>query len=457
MTRIVATFGLFLIAAPSVASASGAKESPEQLDQRMREKLEAVADNDVSKILYLNPCRGGCVFEPGQNDARLNTSTIVAGTSLVSEFRHSDETWQAVVQCVSEIYAPYDVEVTDQDPGQVFHHEAVVAGDYQEIGYETPIGGVAPSQCFPANNVISFTFANGYPPSPQTICAVIAQESAHSYGLEHAFDCSDPMTYLSACGRQFFRDKVAECGEFEPRNCQCGGSAQNSHRWLKMVLGANPDPVPGPNLSIVQPAEGEAVADGFNIVAEAAHMRGIGHVDLYINGYYYETLEATSPGNPYWFKAPASLSDGILDIEIRAYNDIESETIAMVTVTKGAPCGSAADCQSGQACDAGRCVWNTSSELGDACAADEECVTGECLSDASGEAYCTQECFPTSTENTCPSGFSCINIGGNDGRCWPESTGGGCGCAAGATPKSGAGAALLGLLVVVAARRRRRR
>ncbi len=412
---------------------------------------------EVSRVLYLNRCASGCTISPGSDNARAQTSSIVGQTSLVSPFAWGDDTWNQVVQCVKEVYAPYDVEVTDVDPGDmVLHHEAIVAGDPQELGLPNSVGGIAPSQCVPRNNVISFTFANSYSSNAQAICSVIGQETAHSYGLEHAFNCADPMTYLRACGRQFFRDVNAECGEYEPRElCQCGGARQNSHRWLRAVLGANPTPVPGPDLTVASPADGAAVTDGFRVSATATHMRGVGHVDVYLNGTLYTSIPGNELGRetvPYTFDAPAELADGVIDVEVHAFSDIETETVETVTVTKGDPCASATDCTAGQACDNGRCYWPPpTGQLGDACASDAECVSGICATNGS-EGHCSQSCFPTPLEETCPDGFHCESVSPTTGTCWPASAngGGGGGCQSG----SGAPAGLI-LLAALALLRRR--
>jgi uncharacterized protein (TIGR03382 family) len=459
MRRVGILAAIAALTAPSAALAGGRDDRLGEV-RVPPEPGVAFHDDHVSKILFLNRCQGGCVLEPGRSDARENTSSIVDGTSYVSEFEHSEETWQAVVQCVKEVYAPYDVQITDVDPGTaVFHHEAIVAGDWDEIGYDRPVGGVAPSQCVPANNVISFTFANGYGPDPIRICAVVAQETAHSYGLEHAFDCSDPMTYLQSCGRQFFRDRDTPCGEFEERECLCGGSAQNSHRWLKTVLGENPVPVPGPDTEITAPIDGAAVEGSFGISVTASHMRGVGHVDLYINGTMYERREGhpvAQQSQPYDFVIPDDLPDGVMDIEIRAYNDIESETVEMVTVTRGEPCQSADQCNDGQQCEDGRCFFPPAVlEMGDECAADAECVSGLCPM-SGDESYCSDWCFPTTVGSSCPDGFDCLEVGPNQGVCWPASGGGGGGgiCSTGGT-NGPATVSLIGLALLVAVRRRR--
>jgi hypothetical protein len=408
-----------------------------------------IQSEHVSKILYLNRCADGCIITPGPNDARFNTSRIVAGTSQITPWRHGDTSWALLVDCVKEMYAPYDVEVTDVDPGpNIFHHEAIVAGRYQEIGREEPAGGVAPSQCNPANNVISFTFANGYGNDPINICHTVGQESAHSYGLEHAMDCSDPMTYLSPCGRQFFRNRTTPCGEFEALDqCQCGGTAQNSHNWLISVLGENPVALAGPNIDIQLPTESTTINNGFKVAATASHVRGIGIVELLLNGTSYGTQQSNGdPNAAYWFDTPADLPDGIIDVEIRATNDIGTEASAMITVQKGSPCTSAATCYPGQSCDQGRCISpQAMGELGDPCTADSQCVDNTCAV-IGDEGYCSELCFPTSTENTCEDGYECRATNGSSGLCWPVAESGGCGCSStrGTNPL---GASLLLLLI----------
>jgi hypothetical protein len=146
------------------------------------------------------------------------------------------------------VYLPYGVTVTDVDPGQVPHHEAVLAGR----GSELPINGalgVAPlgdGQCQPANNSLSFSFANAHTATAsltlaEAMCWTVSQEACRASALDHGFDCSDPLTYLDGCGQKFFRNKAIQCGTFASAECACGSSTQNSHMRLTAALsvGAN--------------------------------------------------------------------------------------------------------------------------------------------------------------------------------------------------------------------------
>jgi MYXO-CTERM domain-containing protein len=393
-----------------------------------------IQSDHVSKILYLNRCANGCTITPGDSDARTNTSSILFNTSQISPWANGDNSWEVLVDCVKELYAPYDVQVTDVDPGtNIFHHEAIVAGYPEEIGRDG-IGGIAPSQCMPANNVISFTFSGVYGNNPISICHTVGQETAHSYGLEHAMDCSDPMTYLPTCGRQFFRDATTPCGEYANLdNCMCGGTAQNSHRWLRTVLGESAEMIAGPVVTYQTPST-DTVQTGFKVAVTATHIRGIGVVELFLNGTSYGEQEAhprQSADSAYWFDTPADLADGVIDIDIRATNDIGTETIERRTVQKGAPCTSEASCNSGQSCEEGRCKYPPADGvLGDSCLTGATCASGICPMQGD-QGYCSQGCFPTTTENTCPDGFECLGLSASDGVCWPKADSGGCGCQSG--------------------------
>src|SRR5262249_44279320 len=153
----------------------------------------------------INRCLGGCVLTPGVNDARNNTSSIIQSTVTISEFHlpgdavDQDEAFNQIVDCVRDVYSPYDVEIVTDDPGtELFHHQAILAGTPEELGLDGTIGGIAPASCDPLNNVISFSFANRPDSDVETMCWTLAQESAHSFGLpNHVYDCHDPMTYLA--------------------------------------------------------------------------------------------------------------------------------------------------------------------------------------------------------------------------------------------------------------------
>ncbi len=461
-----------LLYVPLSAVAPARAESPAPAKDGLPLPVEYVPEapstafgDEISNIIFLNRCAGGCrVFPGARSDARANTSSIIDEESVVTQFEHGDDAWNAVVACVKETYAPYNVVVVDEDPGpNVIHHEAIVAGSPSDIG-KTGIGGVAPGSlgCDPQNNVITFTFANIYGANnPLRICATVAQETAHAFGLDHAFDCSDPMTYLGGCGQQFFRNKMMPCGRFTEEPCACSGLAQNSHVVLRTVFGDGTPPPP-PELTFQLPAEGAAVEDEFSVRALASDKRGVSRVELYINGWLYQTVNGHDYDNrtrPYVLFAPAGLPDGVMHVELRAMNDLESTTSQTVTVTKGAPCTSEATCLDGQLCDNGACTWpEPTTPLGGECVRNEDCVSLTCASDGSSD-LCTETCF-TGINDFCPDGFECIQAGAQ-GVCWPTGADGGGGpdgcCSAGGSSAPSGGQLLLFALVGLALFGRRRR
>ena len=423
----------------------------------------AVEAGPISNIIFVNRCAGGCTFTQGNNAASSVTNvTLVGGGALgtvytVSEFPHSDALWDEVVACVREVYAPYDVVVTDVDPGpQVLHHETVVAGAAEQIGLDPLVyGGVAVlwDDCRLLENTVSFTFTAAFPADARTLCAVVAQESGHSFGLEHSFNCADPMTYLPACGLQFFRAGLEPCGELAERPCMCGGFKQDVHGRLDALFGPNPVPLPAPAVTIATPLDGAAVGDGFAVEVDAIDRRGLHRAELWLNGWLWTTQTATRGQIRFVFSAPAGLPDGVIDVEVRAYNDLQSAVgTRTITVTKGAPCTSADACAEGQRCDAGRCLWDPAvGELGDSCDYAQYCTSGICEDGA-----CAEPCVAAG-DGGCPAGFACVaEDGTTDGRCLAAS-GGCCSATDGSPGGLLAQVGLAGLVLGVTLSRRRRR
>jgi hypothetical protein len=166
------------------------------------------------------------------------------------------------------------------------------------------------------------------------------------------------------------------------------------------------------------------------------------------------------PETTYAIPLPATVPDGVMDLVVKAYDDINVEgESAAVTVTKGAPCASAATCATGQKCDAGKCFWDPpTGVLGDKCEYNEFCVSGMCQ-DTNDGGYCVQSCV-TNSADACPATFTCQQTTDAAGVCLPEDTGGGGCCSVGHESSNTIFARLaLGLFVFgfVVLRRRGRR
>ncbi len=406
---------------------------------------DGVAEAVNSHVVYLNPCWGGCTISPGFEDSTTDHSSIINSTANMSQFNAGQAAWDQVVQCVKNMYAPFNVQITDQDPGTAPHFEAIVAGRPSEAGMDQNVGGVSPFNCGVINNAITYTFANIYGGSVQQICEVVAQETAHAYGLDHEFLCEDPMTYLENCGAKTFHDTNAQCGEYSARACQCGGSTQNSVQMITDVFGPGV-PTP-PTVSITTPQDGDKVEAGFVVRADVVNDTKVSKAELVINNQVVQTL--TSP--PFAFNAPADLPQGVQVVEVRGYDNYNAQGTASIQVTLGDPCTKPADCGDGNTCVEGRCVPGPDSPggLGTDCTDNSQCVSGKCASDGT-VSVCVEAC-----DSSCPSGFGCTDAGGTT-VCWPgaDNPGGGGGCQS--TPGAGSLPWVLALMLGALLMRRRR-
>lgn len=439
----------------------------------------------ISNVLYLERCRGGCVITKGSaNDARTNTSTIPANaTSMVSEFvsasgipgESSDAEWDAVLQCVREVYSPYQVNVTDQRPTDGSFHMAVVAGNPSEVGLGNDILGIAPlaGDCSPIDNAISFSFANHHSRADEqrvfTLCWTVAQESAHAFGLDHTFSfadgtstCSDPMTYRTDCGGQrFFRNFRAKCGENQERACRCG-PFQNSHQKLVDVFGAATASTPAPEVTLTLPQPDVALVAV--AAAQAGSRRGVARADLYLNGSKWSEVKGARFGvlgqplmAPYTLQVPADVpGPSKYDVFVRACDDIGNCTDSNVVPSyKGdaAGCTSEGDCADEQSCDNGYCRWPAASgQLGDECTYPQFCASNVCTG-TEDLTICTRSC--TTLADDCPMGLVCIANGGTDGVCFVEDMGGCCSVGGGGQrPEAYVGFSVV-LFAVITRRRRR--
>ena len=291
-----------------------------------------------SKVIYLN--HKGVTLTPGDDDSTTNHSSIIGGPVSVPAWNTSAATWSATVACMQDMWSRFDVTVTDQDPGTTPHIEAVFGGSPQDIGMGQGVGGVSPftDDCGIIENSIVFTFTDVFPDDAQTVCEVMAQEIAHSYGLDHEMLASDPMTYLQYNGNRTFKDQTVSCGEYQNRPCGIGGTScranQNSVQLLYARVG-KADRVP-PTLLITAPADAATVPPGFSVAATATDDVGVTMSTLSIDG---QTV-ATDPGaGPYTFATDPTLASGPHTVKVEA-SDGHNTQAQTITVMIGAAAGS---------------------------------------------------------------------------------------------------------------------
>ena len=441
----------------------------------------------VSNIIYLERCKNGCTITKGFDDAKTLHSSIPEGAASeypLDEFQNSqgqtgaaaDAEWAAVVKCVQEIYSPFNVHVTDVKPtNATSYHTNVVAGRATQLGLSSGIGGISPGvSCNPVDNRVTFTFANTTGGSGMEriyeVCAIAGQESAHTWGLDHAYaypdgssSCNDPMTYRGDCGGQkFFRNVPMTCGEYTGRPCYCGAT-QNAHLLLTAVFGPGTPLTTPPAVTVTLPVPNAMITNGTAVVATASAQRGVASLELWLNGYKWGSVKGAKfgplgqPESSYSLPIPADVPDGIIDIVVKAKDDIDITTATPpVTVTKGAPCATADTCADGQRCDAGRCLWDPAvGNFGDDCSYPQYCLSGVCQGTAD-KTICTQSCV-VGVSDACPdASYECLETSPNKGICWPKgATDKTCGgCAASGSDVAPFAFGVFGLALVLRRRRR---
>jgi MYXO-CTERM domain-containing protein len=294
-----------------------------------------------SKIIFLN--YNTVTLSPGTNDSRTNRSTIAAQQTTLQGWTASATTKAATTACMKELFAPFDVVVTDVEPPSTSNYiEAIFGGSPTQLGLPTNVAGVSPftTNCSIIENSIVFTFTQVLPENARLACEIMAQEVAHSYGLDHELLASDPMTYLDFNGNRAFQNQTVSCGEFSARSCGINGSVcranQNSVTLLTERLGTRgtPGDTVAPDLSITFPQNNATVPPGFKVDFNATDNIGVTQASLFIDGVASGSVTVA----PFEFTTPDTLTEGAHTIRVDVTDGANSKSQEItVTVQLGAP------------------------------------------------------------------------------------------------------------------------
>ncbi len=410
-----------------------------------------------SHILFLNKCPSGCVVTPGTSSSLTNKSDLVTQTKTLAAFNGGASAWTSVLTCVQGVMAPFNITVTDVDPGPtVDHFEVMVAGSASDIGLSSSYLGIADYQCgspgqcsgtyYP--NALVFDFANAWQGNVNGICGTAAQEIAHAWTLDHTTLANDPMTYKNYTTPLKFQDG-APCGSDCQYSCPggtgvcnsfgvtCVGSnttgthlcmgtgiaTQDEVKTITALFG--PAGAKAPMVAITAPADGSAVQTGttFPIDVTCTTSDGIEEIDLSIDGVPTATL-TTSPAN---FTGPNTLVAGNHHITALCGTKLQATASATADIVVGTLCATDADCPTNDICYEKACITgpNATGGLGATCTGNSSCASGSCGADGN-EMLCVVPCDLTDDE--CPNGFGCLDAGNGMGVCWlgASKSGGGC-------------------------------
>jgi len=275
------------------------------------------ADARAQLTVYLN--RSGGTYTPGEpNDSQTNVSSVPDQPVSIPAWEVDDTSWGEVVTCVRDLFGPFGAVVTDSDPGATHHTEVVLGGLPGMLGLDPNAAGVSPfrTDCSVIDDSIVFIFPDVLVGNRQ-VCEAVAQEVAHSVGLDHQYLCEDPMTYLTGCGDKKFRFRESVCGELEPRDCKCTRT-QNSARLLLDRLGSSQQPT----LWINEPTGEDPVAA--DALVRVAVTNQPNWIELYVDDEIIDNAPPVTTSDPYALvdlTTFGTMSAGTHDLTVRSYWD----------------------------------------------------------------------------------------------------------------------------------------
>ncbi len=188
-------------------------------------------------VVFINPAP--TQFTQGVADSVMNVTSIGDATFLTTGLPASAAAiWPDVLTCLQQMVMPYNVDVVDEDPGDVEHIEIALSGDPEDLGY-SGAAGVAPvsSDCTGQPRGVAFAFAGVYSDDVEASCNNLGWLLGHTVGIDSLLHCPDVNTFLTGCGPKSFTDNDSECGEYAPRQCLCGGATQNAHQRMLIFYG----------------------------------------------------------------------------------------------------------------------------------------------------------------------------------------------------------------------------
>jgi hypothetical protein len=176
---------------------------------------------------------GGMYFSTGPLDSSLNQAPHLPGDFNFRQWQASPADQQAVLSCLRNIFADFDVEVVTEEPINSPYTEVVFGLDPLEVGYPLGVSAAAPHGCSPLDNGIIFTFPSVVDSDPIRTCQSIAYGIGAAQTLSETIVKEDMMSIEEYTDKRFLDEEVI-C---DREACDCGGSTQNGYQVLLDTFG----------------------------------------------------------------------------------------------------------------------------------------------------------------------------------------------------------------------------
>jgi len=350
-------------------------------------------------VLFINFDGANMRGDPSCSDAMTNCSFIIQGASVIyPAFAGTDTQRQQIIELVRRYYDPFNVQIVTTRPASGSYAMTMVGGAPTSIGLtNTSAVGIAPLDCNDLSpSDISFAFSSMVNNYPHEVAIVIAQESAHGYGLGHTDNVHDVMYPLVNDVATGFLDQVMRIYDITGGSSSCDGTGmQNSAALMRTNVGASPPDLVPPTISFLSPHDGAILASGFTIQFDANDNRVVAGVDIFANGALLVAL-----GSWPWRYAVAG-------------GQIAPGPLRLRGVARD-PSANQAD--SGEISVQVKKVGESPGDIGTACASSADC-NGDGLCVPIGERLtCTRSCDLVAG---CPDGFGCLTSPGFQQLCVP--------------------------------------
>lgn len=341
--------GIVLATCSAVASAGGPKLVPRSAGVPsgavhgvvVRSPVPARAAPAVvgARVLYLDFSDGTESITTGPDDDATRNQSAIGARSPYPSFAPTlaaatrDPLVRKVVAGVHQAFAPYNLQIATARPAQGPYTTVMIGGDPGVFGFESAVAGVAVLDCADDNpSNLVFVFPDALRTRVEGLIATIAQEAAHSYGLEHTTNPGDFMYPRVSATQESFPDVDGMLAGAP----NCGSASQNSHRKLLSVLGAWPGgpktlvdgtqvDVTAPRLRFVSPVLGESVSDPVTVVVEASDDLALERIEL-VAGEHRTTLRTP----PFEWRLP-NPSVGPVAVAATAHDAWGNQTGATLT------------------------------------------------------------------------------------------------------------------------------